>query len=716
MGVVFLISVVGGWVRVDMKDVKGLKFGYWFMWMFFVAIAILAVDNAEAQVCVTPTENYNQTGSVLFCDGTYYLNDTDNNGVFWANTSNVIIQCNGTVFDGDLGTGSIAFRAAGSTSNITVKDCTFKDYSSGAKVTSYNGVYMINNTFINNSAHGLEWSGQVKNSQFVNNTFDNSSVYVQANKLGNFTGNIWKNCGLRYCGSADQYNIYVFSLAENISITNNSFDKARVGLQLGGIGGLGNITVENNFFQRSDVAIRYGTVKTSGYNNIRYNYFRNNTYGNDGYNLVLDAYDSDSLNFDSNIIVEQTDGILNIQAVNNSNITNNYMWLLCIENRTDYIGNGQNEPCFYIKVGKYFKTWKYASLKDNKNDIILNNTMNGDGSVMLFMEGAFNITHDLTDYWYKAIEFYNYSSNKSEFYVKNAYNEIRNNIRGFNLTSRSSNFYYGVGVGSTTYNITYYGLNKTHLLVWNDANNLTSIIIYNSSSTERDLYDVNASRFLAADISTYNFSTTATSTQFLYKLFDGGCDTIPSNNIVIQPSTTLCNGTGIYGNISNITINMSGLSGFVNKSGATLNLTYLNYNGKLAYFGSNSTTMLTNLLGMSTPYNDINISNGTIVENVTTYSATLTSGLTLIVGAYSYVASLTTTQEECYTVLDKTSALISSITLLVILASVFALLLFTGKIEFDKEIITAFIVGFIIVMIAIVVGVEIIGGICINTI
>jgi hypothetical protein len=95
----------------------------------------------------------------------------------------------------------------------------------------------------------------------------------------------------------------------------------------------------------------------------------------------------------------------------------------------------------------------------------------------------------------------------------------------------------------------------------------------------------------------------------------------------ITSSNTLCNGTGSYGNITNITINSNSRYNItINKTNPINNITYIIFGTKTMYFGSNSTTMSINYTNMIIPYNSILYNNALVANNVTNYYLTINNG------------------------------------------------------------------------------------------
>lgn len=441
--------------------------------------SLIIVSNVNA-VCVTPTEStpmnasYTMAGGNPICNGTYYLNNTVLIVNATISSSNKLVECNGTIFISNGLNTTIGLKSSGNVANFTIKGCTFINYGKGMLLNNYNSIFVINNTFINSSIYGVEWSGVVQGANIINNSFINASMFVQGNSNGVIQGNTWSGCTV-YCGSSSKYNLYLFSSNYNMTIQNNLFQGTWVAMYINN-NLAGRIFIYNNTFRDADIGLRLRFLNPINDNTtyIIQNQFINNTAGYDGYLLDLDIINISNVQILNNSFPLGVDDVMDIQGSSNMLIGNNTFNLLCITNRSQYASNPQNEPCSYIKIGQLYKTWNYMCnnvytfnstcvLATVSNNIsIYQNTYSGDAMVYLYLQGATNIYNDLTGYWYRAFNFNNsdYSSTgKSEFYIKNAYDSIYNYIRNYTTLSHSYSLYEGYWN-----NLTYlqsYGISKT---------------------------------------------------------------------------------------------------------------------------------------------------------------------------------------------------------------------------------------------------------------
>ncbi|MBN1385645.1 right-handed parallel beta-helix repeat-containing protein [Candidatus Woesearchaeota archaeon] len=158
------------------------------------------IDGYSPQPCLrVEADNTVISSDALLCPGTYYVKDADLNGILSITGDNVVIDCNGAVFEGDgyaSNRRTRGVRLSGKT-NITFIDCDFTRYyyavssesSSGINIvdsemyTNYYAIYTYSSTGLNitnntlhNNVYGL-YSASTYNSIFINNTIrDNSYV------------------------------------------------------------------------------------------------------------------------------------------------------------------------------------------------------------------------------------------------------------------------------------------------------------------------------------------------------------------------------------------------------------------------------------------------------------------------------------------------------------------------------------------------------------
>ena len=69
--------------------------------LLILMIAMLIVGCISVIGCVVPYEDMVITEDTTFCEGTYYLNDTEGDGVLIGGASNIIINCYNSIFIGN---------------------------------------------------------------------------------------------------------------------------------------------------------------------------------------------------------------------------------------------------------------------------------------------------------------------------------------------------------------------------------------------------------------------------------------------------------------------------------------------------------------------------------------------------------------------------------------------------------------------------------------
>ncbi|MBN1385344.1 right-handed parallel beta-helix repeat-containing protein, partial [Candidatus Woesearchaeota archaeon] len=120
--------------------------------VLFILVLLILIPFFASLVsaqCVTPDlDNTLVDQDIILCYDTYYRNDTDRNGVFNFSVDDVVLDCNGSSFIGN-GSGSGLFILE--QHNITVKNCTFANYTHGANLEKANDSALLHDSFFNNS-------------------------------------------------------------------------------------------------------------------------------------------------------------------------------------------------------------------------------------------------------------------------------------------------------------------------------------------------------------------------------------------------------------------------------------------------------------------------------------------------------------------------------------------------------------------------------------
>ena len=279
--------------------------------------------------CVTPYSGMTISSNTVFCTGTYTLS----NSIYINNSDNFILDCNGSIIQGDYATKyRKAIRVGGN--NVTIKNCIIKGFSVGIWATNYDispveyeqNLNVYNNTFVLIGGLGAIFIDGYRSFNINNNFFYNFTDYYElpigphAIYASGFNqnqaalgGNIYNNwienttaSGIKFNGVGTIKNIRVYNNTikdldvsqtddigvsmfnvDNISVFNNNFTgtyatttKYATGIMLSFLDGSGNpqnssrnCLIYNNIFQGLAIAIQFRE-------NTSNNYVYNNTYIN----------------------------------------------------------------------------------------------------------------------------------------------------------------------------------------------------------------------------------------------------------------------------------------------------------------------------------------------------------------------------------------------------------------------------------------------------
>lgn len=277
-------------------------------------------------VCLTPTNNLMINATSDLCNTTtYYLNDTDSNGIILINSNNIQLNCLGAVIIGNrtgYGIKDYNFKRT----NITLNGCSFSNYTRGIEWSTPNGSRILNSNFSGNGYnayiyHNSKVACGVFPNFLINNTyFDNSysssstSLYLEngANfELQNIKSRNNQGRGVYFSNSA-------CGILNNSIVTNNSLGLS-AGVNAWFSVGSDNALVTNNDFSHSN----HNNADDSCLNAITNNsVYRNNTLNSCGhaginlaqnYTVAYNIFDGNRLN---DAVIYVNTGIFN-------NFTNN---------------------------------------------------------------------------------------------------------------------------------------------------------------------------------------------------------------------------------------------------------------------------------------------------------------------------------------------------------------------------------------------------------
>jgi len=235
--------------------------------------------------CSDPYEDMDINSDITLCPGTFYLNDTNDNGVIRANAHNIVIKCDGTILDGNDGHDSIGIYVNGF-DNVTVKNCTTKDYYEGITFNNAENGIIINNT--------------------ATSSDDGFCVYSSSNIT--VTGN--------HLHDNDVGGIFLYNGASENLIENNVLESNVAGIYLKGSTVIKN-TIKNNTIKSNLWGVYF---ESSANNNTLFN---NSIYNNNEIGIVLygssfNTFQGDSIygNPDADIYLESASSTNNFRNIN----------------------------------------------------------------------------------------------------------------------------------------------------------------------------------------------------------------------------------------------------------------------------------------------------------------------------------------------------------------------------------------------------------------
>jgi hypothetical protein len=329
----------------------------------FFFFLFLSLSTVKAQECVEPYENLEITNDTTLCGGTYYLNDTDSNGVIQVTGSNLTLDCNGTVIIGNS-TECNSFCEYGFAfwgSNIVLKNCEVQNYGKGFGIENWGNPSNI--TFENCTAKFNKlgfFSNWVSDIYYINDTADSNSNDGFFNSNGiNFTFN----------------NVIAINTStgiELINITEGNID----GFSVGG----GDVTNQGNWGVRIDdsnnVTIKNGVIDSVGKNEGSGSHITwdNVTLSNIGFSAIQHSGNYFVLN---NSIVENagiTEGWPAVESFGTDNIYIGYSSF--IDNRGSGIITWCNSTDAVIEHNKIETSYDSIGIMvQSRNAVVRNNNI-----------------------------------------------------------------------------------------------------------------------------------------------------------------------------------------------------------------------------------------------------------------------------------------------------------------------------------------------------
>lgn len=286
-----------------------------------ISNATLTLQISTMRQCVVPQDNLYITEDTTLCSGTYYVDDTGQDGVLIIGANNVTVEgSNTTIIETDPGKAAIGTRISGY-SGVTVRGIEFKDFAKSIYLSGSSNS-LIENNVINSSrpyAEGISLDDYSANNVIRDNRISlpnlrpGDAIYLESSMDNIISGNnatdngdgvyLWlstRNTITNNFFQNNQEGAYLTSSSDNNTITNNTFNDNRYGLDIES-SSYGN-TISNNM-----VSILRG-YSASPYTSGIFVYFASNNVitGNVVKNCSGDAFyiDSSDGNIISNNIAE----------------------------------------------------------------------------------------------------------------------------------------------------------------------------------------------------------------------------------------------------------------------------------------------------------------------------------------------------------------------------------------------------------------------------
>jgi parallel beta-helix repeat protein len=388
--------------------------------LLFLLIGVGGVLGAECNAGGEVTEDCLISGSMTLSGKTYYLNDTNGNGVMRFNCDNCVVDGNGTTLIGNKTSGSKAIsRSYIRKKNVTIKNLTIEGYATGVYVINVTNFTIENVTFHDIVSYGVFFDDLVNDSLVIDCTINNTLRAFALDRVNTTT--FENNQIINYT----QYGASFEGSSNNIfrgNTYNTTSSSASYGIYSTDDGG-GTIFSENNTFVNevyygNNVVEKgyYSDKKSFGTNftNVSYYSFSQNAIMvNIGANLTIDTvYVNDSIN--DGIYINQTNPdysegrntivnttIYNIPTVSDSGIyiyydkgyntiSDNYCYNcsigITVENSTD------NEISYNAFDGEMVVAQDNRGIRNlhSNNTMILHNSANN-SDIGITVEGGDNV-------------------------------------------------------------------------------------------------------------------------------------------------------------------------------------------------------------------------------------------------------------------------------------------------------------------------------------
>jgi hypothetical protein len=334
--------------------------------------------------CLVPADDLLINASSVICSGTYYINDTGNDGVIIVNSSSITIDGNNSLI---IGNGVDASKGIYLVNfdDVIIKNFQFQNYDNTIYMTDFNNINVHDNIITN--GNGLVGSFGIG--------FGSSSNGIQI-----YNNTIYYNYDI---GIASWWNV------DNVNITDNNISNTDSGIQLKGTEGV-NVKYNDLYNFTTSIDAYLCAIRIEHAPNVIHRSTDIHIYDNNMTGLT-----------DCGILAKQAYGLF---------IENNTFEFYSLAEREDIAVNSLSEVTTSIIFSPFYKTyagetsyrsdanWTNAHINFTvANASIKGNTFDDDEYVYLRQTGATNITHDLTNYWYRAFAWAPIYFNETELYI-----------------------------------------------------------------------------------------------------------------------------------------------------------------------------------------------------------------------------------------------------------------------------------------------------------
>lgn len=337
--------------------------------------------------------------------------------------------------------------------NATISNNVFYNQSyDDIYVSNTNGVSnmtIYNNTFAQTTRYGIEWLSQAAAKTWGNVIANNTFTQKTGATLGSMLiqGNLSLIDNNTVYGSGVIFSVgIVTSNTKDVMIKQNYITNTQYNVWV--FGNDSNISVFNNTFVNGDMGSDIRNGDTIWFIN---NTIRNMTLDYDGFDVGLRIKNATNVYIWYNNFSEiATTGIVS-QRNRNISIIGNWFYTIPMAQRTNYKASDYRDPQCAISLVELFESYlgsneetdqtdgvSYIGQFNTTNIIIDDNYFDTSTSCLLRGEGMVNLTHDLSNYWYRKINTPVGLKDVMEFYISQNFNSLSSYYSGVENLNFSS--------------------------------------------------------------------------------------------------------------------------------------------------------------------------------------------------------------------------------------------------------------------------------------